>query len=156
MSDAEAAMNVFFDVDCTILGYDRSLRPHTHAVFERLIADGHTLYIWSGVGLRNADVEEAGLESLVAGIYVKPVSEFAVGLTRHSIPVKPDFVIDDHPAIVQYYGGLHVKRYEWADEPDEELLAIPALVAAMARRREQSETLLEIVNPLKDGRHATC
>jgi hypothetical protein len=132
-------VNVFFDVDCTILGYDLSLRPHTRDVFERLIADGHTIYIWSGVGLRTDDIQQAGLEALVSGIYVKPLSEFVAALERHSIPVQPDFVIDDYPLIVEHYGGFHVKRYEWANEPDDELLAIPDLVAAMARGRAEAE-----------------
>lgn len=132
-------MNVFFDVDGTILGEDGSLRPHTRAVFERLIADGHTLYIWSGVGLRTDEVEAAGLQSLVTGIYVKPLFEFVAGLERHGIPVKPDFVIDDYPTIVEHYGGLRIKRYEWADDLDVELLAIPDLVAAMELQRTQSD-----------------
>jgi haloacid dehalogenase-like hydrolase len=128
-------LNVFFDVDATILAEDGTLRPHTHEVFEQLISDGHVVYIWSGVGLRTAEVHAFGLESLVTGIYVKPLFEFVAGLVKNGIPVKPDFVIDDYPTIVDHYGGLRIKAYEIADEFDTELLAVPELVAAMARTR---------------------
>ena len=47
-----ASMNIFFDVDYTILGLDDSLRPGTKETFRKLIDDGHSIYIWSGVGLR--------------------------------------------------------------------------------------------------------
>lgn len=128
-------MNVFFDVDATILAEDGTLRPHTREVFEQLIAEGHTVYIWSGVGLRTAEVQRFGLEPLVSGIYVKPLFEFIAGLVKHGIPVTPDFVIDDYPTIVEHYGGHRIKAYEVADEFDTELLAVPGLVAAMAQAR---------------------
>jgi hypothetical protein len=128
-------VNIFFDVDETILGYDGSLRPHTRAVFERLIADGHTVYIWSGVGIRSADVQRVGLQSLVTGIYQKPLSDFANGLQRFGVPVVPDFVVDDYPQIVEYFGGLWVDSYLRNQPDDVELLAIPDLVAALALTR---------------------
>ena len=43
-------MNIFFDVDYTILGLDNSLRPETKEVFQRLVDEGHLVYIWSGRG----------------------------------------------------------------------------------------------------------
>ena len=132
-------VNVFFDVDGTILGDEDALRPHTRAVFEQLIASGHTIYIWSGIGLRRREVHEAGLHPLVSGIYVKPIYEFVASLRRYGIPVKPDFVVDDYPMIVEHFGGLHIKRYDVADDSDEELLAVPALVAALASARAEAE-----------------
>ena len=51
-------MNIFFDVDYTILSMDGSLRPDTVGVFEQIIKDGHTIYIWSGQGLRWTEVKE--------------------------------------------------------------------------------------------------
>ena len=36
-SDEQPRMNIFFDVDYTILGLDYSLRPRTREVFERLL-----------------------------------------------------------------------------------------------------------------------
>ncbi|HEY3059716.1 MAG TPA: HAD hydrolase family protein [Chloroflexota bacterium] len=42
-------MNIFFDVDETILGYDGSLRPLVRETFKVLVDEGHRIYIWSGV-----------------------------------------------------------------------------------------------------------
>jgi hypothetical protein len=121
-------VNVFFDVDYTILGFDGSLRPHTEQVFERLIALGHDVYIWSGVGVRWNEVRRAGLEPFVRGVYQKPLSDFDAGLARYEVPVVPDFVIDDYPGIVEHFGGLCIKPYVSRRWPDDELLAIPDLV----------------------------
>jgi hypothetical protein len=129
------SVHVFFDVDYTILGYDGSLRPGTHAVFEELIDAGHIVHIWSGVGLRWTEVRNAGLEPLVAGVYQKPLSDFTAGLVRYKVPVVPDFVIDDYPGIVQHFGGFCIKPYLGRRNPDYELLIIPHLVEAMANER---------------------
>jgi len=126
-------LNIFFDVDGTILGEDGTLRPYTRHVFEHLIGAGHRIYIWSGIGIRTADIHGVGLHDLVSGIYVKPLFEFVATLKRYQIPVVPDFVIDDHPRIVEHFGGMLVKRYELADDSDTELLAVPGLVARLAR-----------------------
>ncbi|HEY3940996.1 MAG TPA: hypothetical protein VGL60_00805 [Acidimicrobiales bacterium] len=125
-------VNVFFDIDYTILGFDGSLRPRTHQVFEELIADGHDVYIWSGVGVRWPEVKEAGLDGLVRGVYQKPLSDFDAGLVKYGVPVVPDFVIDDYPGIVMHFGGLCIKPYVSRRSPDDELLVIPRLVAAQA------------------------
>jgi hypothetical protein len=132
-------VNVFFDVDDTILAFDGSLRPNTHQVFEQLIADGHAVYIWSGVGVRTRDVERFGLEALVSGVYQKPLSDFAAGLERFGVPVVPDFVIDDYPGIVEHFGGLWIKPYVSSRHPDDELLAIPDLVEALALARSSGD-----------------
>ncbi|HET6318626.1 MAG TPA: hypothetical protein VFG86_19395, partial [Chloroflexota bacterium] len=69
-------MNIFFDVDETILGYDGSLRPLVHQTFEILVAEGHRIYIWSGV--RTADtvraevVQRHALETYVTDCFQKP------------------------------------------------------------------------------------
>ena len=42
-------MNIYFDVDYTLIAMDGSLRPGTTEVFESLLEDGHFIYIWSGV-----------------------------------------------------------------------------------------------------------
>jgi hypothetical protein len=90
---AHLTVNIFFDVDDTILSFDGALRPNTHEVFERLIADGHTVYVWSGVGIRKTFVDRERLSHLVSGIYQKPLSDFSAGLERFGIPVFPDFVV---------------------------------------------------------------
>jgi hypothetical protein len=127
-------VNVFFDVDYTILGEDGSLRPHTVEVFTELRDLGHTTYIWSGIGDRTSDVKRIGLDAFVQGVHLKPVSDFEAGLRRLGIPVMPDFVVDDHPDIVAYFGGRCVKPYGGRRRPDDELLVIPGLVSEWAAR----------------------
>ena len=61
-------LKIFFDVDYTILAVDNSLRPGTRDTFEKLISDGHDVYIWSGVGLRNSDMDRLNLTEYISGI----------------------------------------------------------------------------------------
>ncbi len=122
-------MNVFFDVDYTILGIDGSLRPRTAEVFEDLAADGHDVYVWSGVGNRTGEIRRLGLESLVRGVYLKPLSDYQAGLKRFQIPVTPDFVVDDHPGIVSHFGGVCVTPYLSRRQPDDAFSHICAMVA---------------------------
>jgi hypothetical protein len=128
-------VNIFFDVDDTILSFDGALRPNTHQVFETLITNGHDVYIWSGAGIRTAFVERERLGHLLTGVYRKPLSDFAAGLELYGIPVVPDFVIDDYPEIVAHFGGLCIKPYIRGSWPDTELLAIPALVETLSQCR---------------------
>jgi haloacid dehalogenase-like hydrolase len=123
-------MNIFFDVDSTILGIDGTLRPWTRQVFTELRDNGHELFIWSGRGVRTSDIEAVGLTSLVAGIYEKPVVEFTAGLRPLGVPVVPDMVIDDAGGIVAHFGGLCVMPYAtWhQDSHDDELLIVPPVV----------------------------
>ena len=97
-------MNIFFDVDETLIAYDGSLRPGSRSVFERLVSDGHHVYVWSGRGIRTSEVHRTGLGDLVSGIYQKPLSDFKAGLARCGIPVLPDPC-----AMVQlgWYGRKH-------------------------------------------------
>jgi hypothetical protein len=113
-------MNIFFDVDYTILGYDGSLRPGTRELFERLVDEGHDVYIWSGVGIRRAEIRRLGLEHLVTGIYQKPLSDFDAGLKLYGVPVVPDFVVDDYPGIVKHFGGVFVRDYEHRGQADDQ------------------------------------
>ncbi|HLG67657.1 MAG TPA: hypothetical protein VKV36_07295 [Acidimicrobiales bacterium] len=126
-------MNVFFDVDYTILGIDGSLRPGTAEVFQKLVEDGHDVYVWSGVGVRWGEVRAAGLEPFVRGVYQKPLFDFDAGLGRYGVPVVPDFVVDDYPGIVHHFGGVCIKPYVTRARPDDELAAIPDLLAAYER-----------------------
>ena len=122
-------MNVFFDVDYTILGMDGSLRPGTEELFGQLDDDGHHVYVWSGFGDRTHEIRRAGLERF-RGAFRKPLSDFGRGLCRCGVPVVPDFVVDDHPGIVQYFGGFCIRPYRGRHDADGELRRIPALLAA--------------------------
>ncbi len=135
-------MNVFFDVDNTILGgLDGSLRPGTREVFEELLGRGHDLYVWSGMGVRSADVRRLGLEPLVTGVYQKPISHFQEGLARYGIPVVPHFVVDDHPEIVEHFGGHCIPAYlrrgrGYYGDADQEMYAIPGYIDAHLAKRD--------------------
>ena len=79
-------LKIFFDVDYTILAVDNSLRPGTRDTFEKLISDGHDVYIWSGVGLRNAEIRHHDLQDLVSGVYRKPIQKYVAGLLEFDDP----------------------------------------------------------------------
>ena len=109
-------MNIFFDMDHTILEVDSGyLRPGLVDVFHRLRADGHSLYIWSGNGARHAEVRLFRLHDLVEGVFAKPIRHFHQAvqerLDRKEIPVWPDLVVDDHPTIVDALGGVVVEPF---------------------------------------------
>lgn len=121
-------MNVFFDMDYTILGMDGSLRPGTREVFEQLVARGHDVYVWSGMGARSAEVRDCGLEPFVKGVFRKPLTHFRSALPRFGIPVVPDFVIDDYPDIVECFGGVCIKAYVSRHQEDAEMYAVLARI----------------------------
>lgn len=104
-------MHIFFDVDYTILSSDQRLRKGTHEVFERLVNDGHRVYLWSGTGERWDVVHRFALESYLSGVFAKPLSHYNEELVRLRVPVAPDFVIDDFPDIVRYFGGYHITDF---------------------------------------------
>jgi len=111
-------MNIYFDVDYTLIAMDGSLRPGAMEVFEGLIAEGHSIYIWSGGGMRTDDIERLGLSGFVSNIFVKPITEYEVGLERFSVSPRPDFVIDDHREIVEAFGGVHIEPYYFRSAED--------------------------------------
>ena len=104
-------LDIFFDVDYTILGLDGSLRPWTREVFERLRAEGHRVHVWSGTGDRSAVLREHGIEHLVEACYRKPLANHEAALESHGVPLTPDFVVDDHPEITAIFGGALVAAY---------------------------------------------
>ena len=111
-------MQLFFDMDYTLVAADGSLRPGATELFQKLKADGHTLYIWSGVGVRREEVRRLNLEVYVDGVFLKPLSQYANEvrkmLDRQEIPAAPDLVVDDHLEIVQALGGVAVHPL-WTD-----------------------------------------
>jgi len=114
-------MNIFFDVDFTILGLDNTLRPGTRELFDKLVKDGHKIYIWSGVGARHQEIKNHELGAFVSGIYTKPLENFRVNLERCGIPIVPDFVLDDYPEIVAAFGGVYMLPYLFYKASDDEM-----------------------------------
>ena len=117
-------LNIFFDVDYTIISAYGLLRPGVKECFQQLIDDGHTLHIWSGVGLRWHEVRHHQLESLIAGVYIKPISNYRKEWERQGIGVTPDLIVDDHQEIVQTFGGIVVRPYFYPDDRDREMEAV--------------------------------
>ena len=93
-------MNIFFDMDYTLLGVDGSLRPGARELMQRLRDEGHALYVWSGNGIRWLELRRHGLEPLVEDCFEKPMHDYAEAAERLALPVKPDLVVDDHLEVV--------------------------------------------------------
>jgi hypothetical protein len=134
-AEARPALNIFCDVDYTIMGADGSLRPGVVDLFQRLRADGHAVYIWSGVGRRDHDIAKLGLTKLVDGVFVKPIDDFEKGLVELGLPVRPDFVIDDHEEIVRHFGGVQVSEFLWLTDQDDTQMS--DVYAVVCRRVEE-------------------
>ncbi|MGI8650386.1 MAG: hypothetical protein ACR2KW_08405 [Rubrobacter sp.] len=117
-------MNVFFDVQGTLLSSDRA-RPHVRSVLEELTQAGHHVYIWSGGGASYAKNAAYLLEvdDLVFGTFSKTAD----------IPVTVDFAVDDFSGLVECYGGYTVATYYGASE-DDALLEVPGAVKSHEER----------------------
>ena len=114
-------MNIFFDVDYTIMGADGSLRQNTAETFSKLVADGHKVFVWSGVGVRTAEVRRFGLADCVTNVFQKPLEDFEAALPGLGVFTPPDFIIDDHPEIVRYFGGFICRPYYFRSRQDTEM-----------------------------------
>ena len=125
-------MNVFFDVDYTLISYEGILRPHVRQVFQALIDDGHRIYIWSGVGLRHRVLQAHNLTSFVSGVFVKPLEDHWASLPRLGVDVEPQFVVDDHRQVVDAFGGMHIQPYSYPSKHDTEMLRAYALIKQAA------------------------
>lgn len=127
-------MNIFFDVDHTIIDSDNRLRPGVRELFETLRAAGHAVYLWSGIGARWEIVQAFDLGALVAGCYDKPLYQYEAMLEPLGIPARPDFVVDDHPHLVHAFGGCVVQRYLSPDPADREMARVGVEIARAAER----------------------
>ena len=127
-------MNIFFDVDGTIVGsYDVKLRPLVRETFEQLRADGHTIYIWSGVGLRWEEIDLHELRPLIAKCFWKPRWDHQARLTELGVDVFPDFVVDDHHEVVAAFGGVTVYPFDYYDPRDREMERVYRIISERAR-----------------------
>jgi hypothetical protein len=126
-------MNVFFDVDETIMGYDGSLRPHVTEVFQRLIDDGHRVYVWSGArtanSVRQGVVERHGLTAYVTDCFQKPIYDPRNAWTLGGISVEPEFCVDDRWETIEAFGGIVIKPYIGRG-PDNDMLRVYEAIRA--------------------------
>ncbi len=114
-------MNIFFDVDSTIITWDVKLRPGVHEIFQQLRDDGHTIYLWSGMGPRWEVVERFNLNEHVAGCFSKPLYKHHERLAELGVPFVPDYVIDDHAEVVDAFVGTVIDPPKLPLEWDREM-----------------------------------
>lgn len=114
-------MNIFFDVDATLIADDGSLRPYVREVFEKLAEEGHHIYVWSGVGIRWEVVKRHNLEHIVRNCFVKPLWAHHERLGQLGVSPKPDFCVDDHLEIILAFGGVTVMPYYYPNPRDREM-----------------------------------
>jgi hypothetical protein len=127
-------MNVFFDVDDTIMSSQSgSLRPLVSEVFRELVADGHRIYIWSAVGIRWAALDRHGLREYVTECYPKPIAKYRESLAALGIAADPEFVVDDYPELVAEFGGYQIPPYVLDDPADREMATVLSRVRAVHR-----------------------
>lgn len=119
-------MNVFFDVDYTIIDSEGEiLRPYVREVFEKLVAEGHNVYLWSGMGPRWEVVKAYGLDCFVKDCFEKPVRNHEAELAKLGVPLRPDYVVDDTPSVVQAFGGYVIPCFSpWNTSDDSEMLRV--------------------------------
>ena len=98
--------------------WNGKLRNHAREVFEKLRDGGHTIYIWSGVGIRRWDMKRHELDGFVEDYYIKPLDKHHERLESLGVPMTPDFVIDDHRTVVDAFGGFHVSDMPGADDAE--------------------------------------
>jgi hypothetical protein len=106
-------MNVFFDVQGTLLTEDGDPRPHTREVFLRLTEMGHHVYLWStaGEGYAAYAAWVLGVEGVVKGCFGKSWVPEGISV---------DYAVDDQPSWVEEHGGYLVGAYD-GDPWDQEL-----------------------------------
>lgn len=114
-------MNIFFDVDYTLITWDVKLRPGVHEVFQRLRDDGHTIYLWSGVGPRWEIVRRFELADHVTDCFWKPLYNHHARMGELGVTVMPDYVIDDHAEIIQVFTGFHIPEPRIPLDTDKEM-----------------------------------
>jgi FMN phosphatase YigB (HAD superfamily) len=115
-------MNIFFDVDNTLIMWDGKLRNHSEEVFQKILEDGHTIYIWSGIGIRKKEIEKVELDKYVTNYFIKPLYDHRARLPKLGVNIEIDYVIDDHESVVQVFGGYHIP--DIAKEDDDELIKV--------------------------------
>ncbi len=131
-------MRLFFDVNGTLIGDRGQLRPLVHQVFRSLRADGHQIYLWSGMGLRWEEVRRHALQPYVLDCYRKPL-EHTDGRWEAAHTDEPCLVIDDIAPIVEEYGGIVVRPYYWENDDDCEMERVYRIIRDVAATGSSSD-----------------
>ena len=126
-------MNVFFDVDKTIISQNGSIRPWVRELFAQLRDDGHNLYLWSGMGIRWAVADRFGLRQYVEDFHEKPLDDHHRRLPSLGVKVLPDICVDDHQEIISVFGGVVVEPYVIDNPKDVEMHRVYTLISCFRK-----------------------
>ena len=132
-------MNIFFDVDYTLITWDVKLRPGVLEVFEKLRADGHIIYLWSGVGPRWEIVNRFELHDHVTDCFWKPLYDHHARMVELGVTVSPDYVIDDHQEIIDAFVGTTIKEPAMPLHTDRELWRVYDDIQAFVADQPQAQ-----------------
>jgi predicted HAD superfamily phosphohydrolase YqeG len=140
-------MNVFFDCDYTIIAWNGKLRPGVRETFQRLKEDGHTVFVWSGMGIRWGEVRSNGLESYVTACFHKPLYNFRSRLEGMGVTPVPDVIVDDYLEIVQALGGIRVRPYVYEDAADSEMEKVYQILSSFSMDGHHNGSYAEPLSP---------
>lgn len=129
-----SGLEIFFDVDGTLVDSRLHLRPYAREVILRLRGRGHRVHMWSGYGPRWEVAERHGLAPLFEQIIGKPLYSFRERLGEFT-EVEPDFVVDDHPEIVEALGGFTISPPGEPLDEDREMLRCYLRILRFERAR---------------------
>lgn len=129
-------MNLFFDMDNTLIGDRGQLRPLVSEILHRLHDDGHTISIWSGVGIRWKEVHIHGLEAIIHDCYHKPLD----APTQQATTYTPDLIVDDVPAIVEEFGGIVIRPYYLDNPRDREMERVYRVIQEIVQTGTSPDT----------------
>jgi hypothetical protein len=115
---------VFFDVDNTVLTWDKRLRPFTREIFALLATSGFEVHVWSGIGRRPEVLHVHELWPFVTGCHEKPLSRHHDRIFELGVPCLPDHVVDDDEEVVSAFGGTLVPAPVEPLDEDRELLRV--------------------------------
>ena len=132
-------MNIFFDVDHTIITWDVKLRPGVKEVFQKLRDDGHILYLWSGMGPRWEIVRRFELHDHIVDCFWKPLYDHHNRLTELGVTLVPDYVIDDHSEVVAAFVGTVILPPAMPLDWDKEMWRVYDDIQAFTVARATSE-----------------
>ena len=128
-------MRIFFDVDFTLIAPDGSLRPLVHEVFQRIVNDGHEIYVWSGAGIRWEVIRRHGLRPYIKDCFVKPLSDYRDSFGYLGVHKEPEFCVDDYPEVIEALGGTAIRPYLEPNPADEEMLRVYDAICAVTATR---------------------
>lgn len=133
MSEPRPALNVYFDVDHTLVYPTQAasaLRPGAREAMARIKAAGHSVYVWSAGGQAYSErtVARHGLGEWVDGCFDK----------HPRVDPPPDVIIDDDWYLVEKYGGYLVSQYKAVNERDRELLDVAGRILAPPQGRRRA------------------